>query len=378
MRKVSPSSLYYLVLNAFAAFIRQALLNEGLRLDGRACHDYRAISIKLSRTETSSSCEVVIGETMIVAAVTGEIVSPYPDRPSEGFLLFSTDISDNKVISHTEISRYLERAIRHSDALDLESLCIVGGEKVWQVRCQVNVLDTSGGNTIDACMLAAMAALKAFRRPDISVLSVPVGRNLQLSSKIVLHHSDDREPLPLALQHTPLALTLGIFKRVNVVTKLSAVDKQPPQAAAGSAQDKFVFVLDPSSAEESAADGSITFSMNAYKELCSVSKPGGVALPADTVITAAALCARYVQVLHDALAAALGQLEEQVLQQRALRQEVLRRQQALRAAAVGSGKQESEGVQMEVEELQVMTGVDRNDPILQWANLHQAARLRGE
>lgn len=237
------------------------MLDSGLRLDGRGVEDYRVVSMKLNRNETSSTCEVIIGETIVAVAVTGEIVSPFPDRPAEGFLVFSTDITENKFITHTEISRYLERAIRHSDALDLESLCIINGEKVWQIRCQVRVLDISGGNVLDAVMLATMGALKAFRRPDISVLSVPMGSSRQLSSKIVLHHSDDREPLPLALQHTPLTLTLGIFKRVNVVTNLSGVEKVVDRKA----QDKFVFLLDPSQAEEMAMDGSITFSMNAYK-----------------------------------------------------------------------------------------------------------------
>jgi exosome complex component RRP45 len=184
--------------------------------------EFREVMIKLDRVETSSYCEVSFGETQVAAAVTGEIVAPFPDKASEGFLLFSTEISDNKNITHSEISRYLERTIRHSDALDLESLCIIGGEKVWQVRCQLHVLDTSGGNILDVAMLAAMGALRAFRRPDISVVSVPVGTGLQLSSKIVLHHSDDREPLPLALQHTPLSLTLGIFKRVNAVNSLAS------------------------------------------------------------------------------------------------------------------------------------------------------------
>lgn len=346
-----------------AAFIRQALFDDQLRLDGRTPHDFRAMKVKMTRAETSSLCEVTIGETLVAAAVTGEIVSPFPDRPSEGFLQFSTDISENKRISHSEISRYLERAIRHSDALDLESLCIIGGEKVWQIHCQVNVLDASGGNVIDAAMLAAMGALKAFRRPDISVLSVPIGQSMQLSSKIVTHHSDDREPLPLALQHTPLAITLGIFKRSNTLTSLSG-------ELSADGLDKFVFVVDPTVAEELAMDGSITLSMNAYKELCSVSKPGGVSLPVEAVLQAAALCAQRIHLLHDSLASSLQALEEQVLRDRARRQQVLREYTEL--------ARKQQAVEMEAEETAVlgMTGVDRNDPILQWANLHKAAPLR--
>lgn len=112
--------------------------------------------------------------------------------------------------------------------MDTESLCIVGGERVWQINCDVNVLDGSCGNVVDACMLAVMAALKAFRKPDVSVVpaayadipSQPTkGFNLSISAGtarpnvgILVHHSDSREPLPLSLHHSPITVTLGILR----------------------------------------------------------------------------------------------------------------------------------------------------------------------
>ena len=50
---------------------------------------------------------------------------------------------------------------------DTEALCIVAGEKVWQLRVDVHILD-HGGNVIDAAALAAIAALQHFRRPGKS------------------------------------------------------------------------------------------------------------------------------------------------------------------------------------------------------------------
>ena len=44
------------------AFIRQALYDSGLRLDGRGVDDYRDTSIELSRAETSCTSEVHIGK----------------------------------------------------------------------------------------------------------------------------------------------------------------------------------------------------------------------------------------------------------------------------------------------------------------------------
>lgn len=48
-------------------------------------------------------------------------------------------------------------------------------EKVWQLRCDVHILD-HGGNLIDACTLATMAALRHFRRPGVPAKSV-IGRD---------------------------------------------------------------------------------------------------------------------------------------------------------------------------------------------------------
>ncbi|CAN0449578.1 unnamed protein product, partial [Discosporangium mesarthrocarpum] len=73
--------------------------------------------------------------------------------------------------------------------------------KVWQVRCDVHVLD-HGGNLIDASSLATVAALRHFRRPEVSVSE----------GKVVVHHTDDKEPSPLALHHVPICVSFAIFE----------------------------------------------------------------------------------------------------------------------------------------------------------------------
>lgn len=47
-------------------------------------------------------------------------------------------------ISKIELNRLLDRSIKESDAIDTESLCIISGEKVWLICCDVRVLDYSG------------------------------------------------------------------------------------------------------------------------------------------------------------------------------------------------------------------------------------------
>lgn len=45
--------------------------------------------------------------------------------------------------------------MRDSDAIDTESLCIIAGEKVWCITCDIRVLNYSG-NLTDACNIAAV------------------------------------------------------------------------------------------------------------------------------------------------------------------------------------------------------------------------------
>lgn len=149
------------------------------------------------------------------------MTKPYPDRSSEGILHINTELSvfaEISGISDNEIRRILEKTIRESDAIDLESLCIVSGEKVWKITIDIRVIDYFGGNIIDAAVFAALSALRAFRKPDVSIESIGVeefsGKN---KTKLHIYNASEREPLPLALHHTPLSATIGLFKLDSTV-----------------------------------------------------------------------------------------------------------------------------------------------------------------
>ena len=175
------------------------------RLDGRNINDFREVSIHLSRNESTSSAEVTMGGTQAIAIIKATICKPYRDRPTEGIIQINTNVSyhaQNNGISRNSLSRYLEKSIKENDAIDTESLCIIAGQKVWMITCEIELLNYNG-SSLDACMLACIAALRSHRRPEITVL------NNQHDLKI--HHSDEREPLSLALHHTPLAISLGFF-----------------------------------------------------------------------------------------------------------------------------------------------------------------------
>ena len=74
---------FVIITYIFLEFIREAL-GQGVRLDGRNPHEFREIEVTLSRSEVSATATVVIGRTRVISVVSGEIIAPYPDRPTEG------------------------------------------------------------------------------------------------------------------------------------------------------------------------------------------------------------------------------------------------------------------------------------------------------
>ncbi len=125
-----------------------------------------------------------------------------------------------------------------------------------------------------------------------------------------------------------------------------------------------------------ALDGSISISLNGHRELCAISKPGGVSVPVDAIMKATNICLKKVQYLHQRLDEALASLEAQVDIRRTERQETLRKFNAL----VNVKKSVSILDDMDVEDIDEeednVAGIDRDDPILQWSNLHKPVATR--
>lgn len=364
-------------------FIRQALA-QGLRLDGRQLFDYREIDLTLTRGERSSLAEVVVGSTRVVCKVIGDVVTPFPDRPTEGILQFAVDVSmraEKVGISDTELCRLLERTIKESEAIDLETLCLVSGEKVWQISCNIRILDYQDGNAVDTCVLAAMAALRGFRKPEVTISSIS---SSGVVDSLIIHSAFEREPLPLALYHTPLSVTLGICKGSENPAKeetLTSSSKfvSPLSSISFRISDeanplKVLYLLaDPSSNEEVMMDGAISFSINAHGEICAIQKTGTVSIAPAVIMRAAKLAGARAVKLHEILSQALAGLEEAVSQERAARLDKLRerRTEALQAVGSVSGAG-TEGVSLTSQ----VGGIDINDPILAWDNFHQAVGVR--
>lgn len=259
-------------------------LKNGIRLDGRGYLDYRDVELILSRTETSSIAEVCIGSSRVLSTVYGDIVPPYPDRPSEGIINFNANISLKAEISGLttlEITRLLEKTIKESNAIDTESLCLISGDKVWRITCNISILDYDGGNVIDATIISTMAALRAFRKCEVTLNSQ--GFNIKTNTpitSIIIHNSDEREPLPLALHHTPLSITIGIFK--------TSIESQ-----------SIILIADPSNEEEIWMNGALQFCINAHGEICVVNKKGNVGIRSSIIMKAVTLASDRFYVLFE-------------------------------------------------------------------------------
>ncbi|EER17748.1 Exosome complex exonuclease RRP45, putative [Perkinsus marinus ATCC 50983] len=261
----------------------------GLRADGRTLLDCRRMKLRLG--PALGQCECRIGSTWVRAVVTGEVITPPPERPNEGKLFVSVDYGavvssatlpsgDSAGLPGTaqtpeavSLCNQLERMLKGSKAVDVEALCIAGGSRVWSVRLDVHVF-TDAGNVGDAAATASVAALMHYRRSEVTTME---------GSTVV---REELEPMPLSIHHMPLPLTFTLVKSPDGTT--SAV------------------LADPTSLEERLSGGALlVVVVNQYGELCSLLKPGGTSCPLPTVINCIHAAAGRAKEVHKMIADAL-------------------------------------------------------------------------
>ncbi|XP_036892222.1 exosome complex component RRP45, partial [Sturnira hondurensis] len=241
--------------NCERRFLLRAI-EEKKRLDGRQTYDYR--SIKISFGTDYGCCIVELGKTRVLGQVSCELVSPKLNRATEGILFFNLELSQMAAPAFepgrqsdllVKLNRLLERCLRNSKCIDTESLCVVAGEKVWQIRVDLHLLNHDG-NIIDAASIAAIVALCHFRRPDVSVQG----------NEVTLHTPEERDPVPLSIHHMPICVSFAFFQ-----------------------QGTFLLV-DPSEREERVMDGLLVIAMNKHREICTLQSSGGIMLLNEQVL----------------------------------------------------------------------------------------------
>ena len=195
----------------------------------------------------------------VLAKTSAEVTVPYTDRPFDGVFNIVTELSpmaspafetNRATEAEVLLSRTLEKTIRRSGALDVESLCLVAGQKCWSVRVDLHVLSHDGG-LVDASCLAVVAALRHFRKPDTSMEG----------EALTVYTAAEREPVPLSWLHSPFCVTFSFYGDEAETT-----------------------LLDADWLEEQVRVGSCTVSLNRHGEICQIGKLGGTPVEATSLL----------------------------------------------------------------------------------------------
>ena len=150
------------------------LLKEDKRTDGRKPFEFREIVIETNVSNNAEgTARVKIGKTEVIAGVKMETQVPYSDHDDEGTLMVGMEFSpicgkryENGPpgMDSIEVARVIDRGIRESKYVDFKKLCIKKGERVWSILVDLYCINDDG-NALDACGLAAVAALKLAKVP---------------------------------------------------------------------------------------------------------------------------------------------------------------------------------------------------------------------
>ncbi|KFQ99654.1 Exosome complex component RRP45, partial [Opisthocomus hoazin] len=247
------------------------------RLDGRQCYDYR--NVRVSFGADYGCCVVELGKTRVLAQVSCELVPPKPNRPTEGILFFNLELSPMAAPGFepgrqsellVKLNRLIERCLRDSKCIDTESLCVVAGEKVWQIRLDLHLLNHDG-NIIDAASIAGIVALCHFRRPDVSVQG----------EEVTVYTPEERDPVPLSIHHMPICVSFAFFQQGTYL------------------------LVDPSEREERVMDGLLVIAMNKHREICTIQSSGGIMLVKDQVLRCSKITAVKVAEITELIQKAL-------------------------------------------------------------------------
>ncbi|KAL0217342.1 hypothetical protein RCL1_007923 [Eukaryota sp. TZLM3-RCL] len=216
------------------AFLQEAI-SSGIRGDGRSLLQTRDPVLSLS----TSSCLCTLGNTVVNSTIDAEIIAPFVDRPQEGVVNFFTHFSptaapDTSDLDSSSINRVVERIYRDTQCVELQSLCVTAGKRVWKLEVHSTIL-VHGGNIIDALVLNITCLLKNFKLPVVFI-------NEEGESEV--QPITLQPPIPLPLFHLPLSVTFAII------------------------QDSLV--VDPNVDEESIADCVLSIVLNLHNEICGV------------------------------------------------------------------------------------------------------------
>ncbi len=171
-------------------------LKENKRIDNRSFYEYRALKIRYGHLPNADgSAEVSLGNTIVLAGVKVDITNPFPSEPDKGIIIVNAEFPpvaspdfepgppDENAI---ELARIVDRGLRKPEIVDLSSLCIVPGQKVYRIWIDIYALNHDG-NMIDAAGIAAVVALMNTKYKKFTFVQdkglVDTGEKAQLTLK---------------------------------------------------------------------------------------------------------------------------------------------------------------------------------------------------
>ncbi len=241
------------------------LVEEGERSDDRELNERRNIKVETDVIDKAEgSARVELGDTKVLAGIKVETGTPFPDTPNKG--VFTTNVELLPMASPefesgppredaVELARVVDRGIRESETIDLESLVIKEGELVRIVHADVHVLDYNG-NLLDAIGFAVLAALKNTTYQKIDY-NEETGEQVELDKEVNLPITDS--PIPVTF---------------------AKIDDE--------------LILDPNLDEDRAMESRITISYNDEGNINSIQKGGSGTLMVSDVLKAAKEGDQYV------------------------------------------------------------------------------------
>lgn len=225
-----------------------SLIKNDKRIDGRGLLEYRDVKVECNVVKRAfGSAKVELGKTVVVAGISFEIGTPFKDSPSEGILIVEGEVLPTASLEvevgpfdevGIEVSRYIDRSLRKSGAIDLRKLIITPGELALKMYIDFNIINDDG-NVIDASMLATLTSLCTGYMPDPNYLANAI--------KDVGPHSIELSTapkIPIPVNEFPISVLLALIN------------------------DKFI--VDPCSVEEDVADALIVITHTMRNEVCAI------------------------------------------------------------------------------------------------------------
>lgn len=379
------------LIAANAGVLREALLDADCREDGRSARESRPVTLKLehclqpshqdkSRAPQVTMASVAVGKTRATATVSARIEETPIDRAHEGSFSLFVDCDRELELAfgqekQQEASRCLDQLLKHGRALDLESLCIVPGRLAWSIRLDVRVAE-SDGNVLDACAVAAVAAMKSFVRPDhrVSELASPAdggegegeGRSRKAASIVPL---EEREGVRLTVHHSPFTVSFVAFAKPAEGGEDGNADDEEggddamdtgegvsgDEGSDDEAEDlraNFVYAIDATLAEESCCDARVVAAADSEGYLRLMRKLGGRPLPrGDLTLLARLACVRAREL------GAYVEAECRSFDERSRRERVRRKHNPKAGAGSGAG---AGGIKLELGQVAAIRPVDED------------------